>query len=343
MLAGAQYWDSMLTAQGAGVNVADSAVAYNDADIKVYMDVTLMGTTTAAQASFNAQGRGWIGINADDLGNANTYNFWAWTAAHEVGHMFDRNHINNGNCLLHTVMYSSIFGNMPALPSSLCSDWAFTADKHGYNGMDYCDFGCPAGFMDPPCVGDQQPDPNNCNCCINYTPILIDLGGDGFELGGPLTGPVFRINTCESVVQVGWPVSRDDVWLVLDVNGNGRIDDGSEMFGNATRLSGGGYAKNGYQALAQWDENYDRVIDDKDAVFRRLEVWGDSDRDGVSERHELSNVARAGIVSIDLRYRDGRRVDQWGNRFVFVGRVMTDAGVRRSSDVILATLSVTRQ
>ena len=72
-------------------------------------------------------------------------------------------------------------------------------------------------------------------------------------------------------------------------------------------------------------------------------MWGDSDRDGVSERHELSNVARAGIVSIDLRYRDGRRVDQWGNRFVFVGRVMTDAGVRRSSDVILATLSVTRQ
>jgi hypothetical protein len=48
--------------------------------------------------------------------------------------------------------------------------------------------------------------------------------------------------------QSGW-VGKDDGLLVFDKNNNGKIDDGSELFGNNTILSNGNKAANGFEAL----------------------------------------------------------------------------------------------
>jgi len=52
--------------------------------------------------------------------------------------------------------------------------------------------------------------------------------------------------------------------LPIDLNGNGRIDSGAELFGNHT---GGKSFANGFDALAQYDDNRDGKIDAADAVF----------------------------------------------------------------------------
>jgi len=54
-------------------------------------------------------------------------------------------------------------------------------------------------------------------------------------------------------------------FLALDKNGDGRINDGNELFG---AKSGDGFAD-----LREYDEDGNGWIDENDAVFRRLKVW----------------------------------------------------------------------
>lgn len=54
-------------------------------------------------------------------------------------------------------------------------------------------------------------------------------------------------------------------YLVLDRNGNGKVDDGSELFGPA---SGSGFSE-----LARYDDDGNQWIDASDEIFSSLSVW----------------------------------------------------------------------
>lgn len=54
-------------------------------------------------------------------------------------------------------------------------------------------------------------------------------------------------------------------FIALDLNGNGEIDDGSELFGPSTG--------NGMAELAQYDEDGNGWIDEADSVFNDLQIW----------------------------------------------------------------------
>lgn len=54
-------------------------------------------------------------------------------------------------------------------------------------------------------------------------------------------------------------------YLVLDRNGNGKVDDGSELFGPQ---SGSGFGE-----LARFDDDGNRWIDAKDEIYESLSVW----------------------------------------------------------------------
>lgn len=54
-------------------------------------------------------------------------------------------------------------------------------------------------------------------------------------------------------------------YLALDLNGNGRIDSGAELFGPT---SGSGYAE-----LTKYDDDHNGWIDENDAVYSRLRLW----------------------------------------------------------------------
>ena len=86
--------------------------------------------------------------------------------------------------------------------------------------------------------------------------------------------------------------------LVLDRNKDGAINDGSELFGEATKLSSGSKAKDGYAALRELDTNNDGLIDKNDEAFAELKVWVDANSDGRTGTGELKSLEQLNISSI---------------------------------------------
>ncbi|MDX2014901.1 MAG: hypothetical protein SFW67_32190 [Myxococcaceae bacterium] len=112
-------------------------------------------------------------------------------------------------------------------------------------------------------------------------------------------------------VLTDWP-SSETPWLCRDVNGNGRIDDGSELFGSDTRVAGG-TARHGFEALAALDANRDGVIDVKDPAFAELRLWSDLDGDRRSTPEELTTLEAAGLRTLSLGFSVTPRCDGRGN------------------------------
>jgi hypothetical protein len=142
--------------------------------------------------------------------------------------------------------------------------------------------------------------------------------GVNFDLGG--TGTPRRY---------AWTAAgSDDAWLALDRNGDGMIDGGRELFGNATSQEPAATAaeRNGFRALAMYDGsgyggNSDGKITASDAVFARLKLWQDRNHNGVSEPDELYTLSQAGLTEIDLDYMTSNRTDEFGNQFRFRSKV----------------------
>jgi len=129
-------------------------------------------------------------------------------------------------------------------------------------------------------------------------PLILDLDGDGVELTGGDADIVFDHNNDEIKTGSQW-VRPDDGLLVRDLNANGVVDSGRELFGDQTHLPNGQLALDGFAALAALDNNHDAVIDAGDAGFSELSVWRDLNQDGISQGEELQSLSEAGITSIN--------------------------------------------
>jgi hypothetical protein len=131
------------------------------------------------------------------------------------------------------------------------------------------------------------------------TPLVLDLNGDGITTLNLAAGVAFDVNATGTKVSTGW-VGGGDGLLALDRNGDGVINDGSELFGSGTTLGNGSKATNGYTALAELDTNGDGVVDAKDSAFSNLRVWVDGNADGVSQADELKSLQDLGITKLNL-------------------------------------------
>ncbi len=109
----------------------------------------------------------------------------------------------------------------------------------------------------------------------HISPLVLDFDGDGIETFGisAETHVVFDHDGDGIKNGTGW-VKSDDGILVLDRNGNGTIDDGSELFGVYTQVDGAN-AQNGFEALTAEDTNSDGKIDANDTNFCNVRVWRD--------------------------------------------------------------------
>ncbi|MGA0608932.1 hypothetical protein [Caldimonas sp. KR1-144] len=146
-------------------------------------------------------------------------------------------------------------------------------------------------------------------------PLAIDLDADGIEtLGIPTDGssPVLFDHNANGIkTGTGW-LTGDDAWLVRDLDGNGSIDSGRELFGVDTVITATGYYSNGtpytytrratsgFEALRTLDENGDSVFNASDSAFTQVKLWQDLNRDGISQASELFTLADKGIASISL-------------------------------------------
>ncbi len=113
---------------------------------------------------------------------------------------------------------------------------------------------------------------------VNYPGTAAQIGQDRFE---------FDLDMDKEVEEMAFP-GRGSGFLALDTNGDGEINDGSELFGPA---SGDGFAE-----LAAHDQDGNGWIDEGDEVFGELKVWSK----GADGQDRLTGIGKLGIGAIYL-------------------------------------------
>jgi len=196
------------------------------------------------------------------------------------------------------------------------------------SGEDECpavmsDVDLPASFVQPPPPpGDTNPDTSNRdNRCTNQyntypgcpsSPLVLHFAPTPISLVSKAVP--FDLRGDGTAHPVTWLATGS--FLALDLDGDGTINSGRELFGQSTRLPDGSLAKDGFAALARYDENHDGVISGDDAVFPRLLLWWDVNQDGVSAANELTTLEHEGVIAIHL---DARPVDHPTDTTSYVG------------------------
>jgi len=138
------------------------------------------------------------------------------------------------------------------------------------------------------------------------TPIVIDLNGDGINtISRESSTGSFDLLGTGTAISSGW-ISSADAFLAVDSNGNGKVDNISELFGG--NKQGEGFAK-----LASYDSNGDGVVDADDAGFASLLVWQDLNGNHQSDAGELRSLVEAGVESLKVDFVELPAVDASGN------------------------------
>lgn len=117
-------------------------------------------------------------------------------------------------------------------------------------------------------------------------PLVINLDTDVAELSDQTF--YFDIDA-DGVLDEISNLGSGSGYLALDKNGDGTINDGSELFGTASG--------NGFADLAKYDEDGNGWIDENDAVWSKLKIWT-KDENG---KDVLYRLADKGVGAICLQ------------------------------------------
>jgi hypothetical protein len=140
------------------------------------------------------------------------------------------------------------------------------------------------------------------------TPLVLTF--DGAEIRYATGAAPFDIDG--SCVAYDFPTA-DTPWLAVDLDGDGVIHSGRELFGSGTVLPDGNQATNGFEALAPFDSNGDGWVTVEDERYRDLVAWADVDGDRVGTLDELTPIAQLGVSGIPVDFSIDPVCDARGN------------------------------
>ena len=152
------------------------------------------------------------------------------------------------------------------------------------------------------------------NNCDGNDPLIFDLDGDGIELLGVDAHVNFDVDVDGELEATGW-AAPDDGLLVMDLDQSGGIENMSEVF--SEHFDTGGF-NSSLDALASLDSNKDNFISKLDNFFGWIQIWKDSNSDGISSASELSTLEELDIESISLvaesinQNIEGNQLDAFG-------------------------------
>lgn len=147
---------------------------------------------------------------------------------------------------------------------------------------------------------------------VRKDPLVLNFGGTAAQLADQR----FRFDLDADGHAEDVPLfASGSGYLALDLNGNGRIDSGAELFGPATN--------SGFGELARHDGDANGWIDENDAVFDRLKVWTPA-ADGSGR---LLGLKDAGVGALALAHA--------ASAFELRGSGNADLGAVRASSVWL--------
>jgi hypothetical protein len=169
------------------------------------------------------------------------------------------------------------------------------------------------------------------------SPIVIDIGRDGIELGAAGVAVNFDVDNNGIPNHVQWvKPGGDEAFLAVDRNDNGVVDNGGELFGVGTPLVfEGTNAPNGFVGLAQYDSielggNDDGYITRDDTIWPSLRLWRDVNADGMSTPDEMFTLERFGITSLETIPKFGKRFDAAGNILPYYAWAATTSRPRKT-------------
>lgn len=176
-----------------------------------------------------------------------------------------------------------------------------------------------------------------------------------YRFTSPSHGVQFDVDGDGTPEQTAWIDNVFEVaFLAVDRNGNGKIDDGTELIGGHTVREAG----NGIAALARlapraedpWvngqpTRHQAGSLDSSDAIWPKLLLWHDLNRNGRSEPEELQPVGEV-LAEIGMGFSLWRKTDAEGNELAWQGwvrpkRPREDERIRNIYDVIFRTQPVT--
>jgi Ca2+-binding RTX toxin-like protein len=157
----------------------------------------------------------------------------------------------------------------------------------------------------------KRPDTDQAEC--QRDPLIIDLDGDRNVVRELFDSQAyFDLDNDGFAEHVAWSLPSDGL-LVRDLNGNGLIENGNELFGSGRVEQDVGRPQQrgtaGFAELRTLDTNRDGIISALDTEFETLRVWVDANGDAITDDGELKSLSELGLVTISLTTRRSDNLD----------------------------------